>query len=105
MAQREAIRKIKKYLKILNEAGIKIEKAFLFGSYANNNMTDESDIDIMIVSQDFDVNNDVITGKVWNLTRSVDPRIEPYMVGKYKFENDDVSPLLQIVKKEGVLIE
>jgi len=67
-------------------------------------MTDESDIDIMLVSHDFDINNDKIIGKVWNLTRSVDIRIEPYMVGKNRFENDDVSPLLQIVKRDGILI-
>jgi hypothetical protein len=42
--------------------------------------------------------------KVWALTRQVDARIEPYGIGIRKFLSDDVSPLLYIVKREGIEI-
>jgi hypothetical protein len=38
------------------------------------------------------------------LTGQIDTRIEPYTVGLKKFLSDDVSPLLQIVKHEGIEI-
>jgi predicted nucleotidyltransferase len=34
--------------------GISIDYAYLFGSYANGNMREDSDIDLILVSEDFD---------------------------------------------------
>ena len=48
--------------------------------------------------------DDIAFGLIWRLTRKVDSRIEPYAVGLSRFDNDDVSPLLQIVKLEGIPI-
>lgn len=105
MAQKEIINKVKLYLSKLAEAGIHIDKAYLYGSYANGgNISESSDIDVMIVSKKFDTDSDKFAGVIWKLTTKVDSRIEPYIVGLNRFNNDDVSPLLQIVKKEGVLI-
>lgn len=44
----------------------------------------------------------MLVGEAWRLTAEVDTRIEPYTVGYKKFQEDDVSPLLQIVKQEGI---
>ena len=64
-----------------------------------------SDIDVMLVSKRFDDNSDDLAyGLIWKLTRKVDRRIEPFAVGLSRFDNDEVSPLLQIVKKEGIPI-
>jgi predicted nucleotidyltransferase len=105
MAERHIIDSVKRYLQKLIEAGIEIDRAYLYGSYSRGtDVTSDSDIDVMIVSKAFDKTNKKIVGIVWGLTSDIDVRIEPYMVGKQKFENDDVSPLLQIVKKEGILI-
>ena len=38
----------------------------------------------------------------WSLALREDFRIEPYAVGSKTFRNDDVNPLIQIVKKEGI---
>ena len=104
MAQREVIEILKKYCLLLNISGIPVEKAFLYGSYSRNEETADSDIDIMIVSPVFDENDDVIKAKAWRLTEKINLRIEPYTVGSKKFLNDNVSPLLQIVKREGIEI-
>ena len=105
MARKETIGKVAEYIKILNESGLQIDKAFLFGSAARNEEHEESDIDVMLVSKRFDdKSDDLAFGLIWRLTRKVDSRIEPFAVGLSRFNHDDVSPLLQIVKKEGIPI-
>jgi predicted nucleotidyltransferase len=103
MDRKETLNKLSEYIKILNESGLNIEKAFLFGSAAKNEFREESDIDVMLVSSRFDdQSDDLAYGLIWKLTRRVDSRIEPYAIGLNRFDNDEVSPLLQIVKKEGI---
>ena len=105
MDRKETLNKVSEYIKILNDSGLHIEKAFLFGSAARNEAQEGSDIDVMLVSRRFDDNSDDSAyGLIWKLTRKVDSRIEPYAVGLSRFVNDEVSPLLQIVKKEGIQV-
>ena len=102
MAQSEVIELLKQYCLLLNISGIPVEKAFLYGSYSRGDATPDSDIDIMLVSQMFDADNADANIKAWSYTRKIDTRIEPYTVGLQQFLNDEVSPLLQIVKQEGI---
>lgn len=104
MAGKSVINILQDYLSLLQSEGIKIEKAFLYGSYLNDTESSESDIDLMVVSQQFDNADDLLIGKVWALTKKVNSRIEPFIVGIKKFETDDVSPIIQIVKNEGLEI-
>jgi predicted nucleotidyltransferase len=104
MAQIEIIDLVRKYILLLNAAGIPVVKAFLYGSYARNEAHPDSDIDVMVISPAFDTHDDKIKAKAWLLTEKVDLRIEPYTIGVNKYLSDDISPLLQIVKKEGLEI-
>ena len=52
MAKDEVIGKVKEYIRILNESGLNIEKAFLYGSAARDEATADSDIDVLLVSRD-----------------------------------------------------
>ena len=104
MSQTEVIAIVKNYLNTLKQAGIPVEMAFLYGSYARNEATEDSDIDLLLISSVFDTNDDYILSSPWLYITQVDHRIEPYSVGLKKFESDDVSPLLQIVRKEGIRI-
>ena len=104
MAQNEIIKLLQSYIALLNKAGLRIQKAFLFGSYARNEGGDESDIDIMLVSESFDNNNIEEKAKAWQLTRKVDVRIEPFTIGLKKFISEDDSALLAVVRKEGIEI-
>lgn len=54
MDKNPVIKAIKFFEKCLIEKGIKLSKIILFGSHANGNANNESDIDIIIVSNDFD---------------------------------------------------
>jgi uncharacterized protein len=105
MLQEEVIDKIRRYCLLLNDAGIRVEKAFLYGSWARKEGTKESDIDVMIISPDFDNQDMMLKAKAWRLTEGIDPKIEPYGVGSKKFAHDDVSPLLQVVREEGLEIK
>jgi predicted nucleotidyltransferase len=105
MAEKTIIALIQRFLKRLLQEGIPVEKAFLYGSYARGEENEESDIDVMIVSEIFDRLDDQTVGKTWRISRSVDVKIEPYTVGKKRFFNDQYSPLLQLVKTEGLEIQ
>jgi len=48
MDKREAISKVKAYKQLLNDY-FKLEKVYLFGSYAKNTYRKDSDIDVAIV--------------------------------------------------------
>jgi predicted nucleotidyltransferase len=104
MAQGEIIELLKRYIVLLNIEGISVNKAYLFGSYSNNTATELSDIDIMIVSDKYDDSDDIAIGKIWKLTRKINSKIEPYLIGINKFRNDDSSPLINIVKTKGIEI-
>ncbi len=102
MAQREVIELLKQYIALLRSEGINIYKAFLYGSYLTNTASDESDIDLMIVTED--ESNDFVAGRIWSLTKKVNTKIEPYLVGRTRFDTNDNSPLIDLVRKNGLEI-
>ncbi|MBU1369981.1 MAG: nucleotidyltransferase domain-containing protein [Bacteroidetes bacterium] len=101
MAKKEIVELLKKYIFVLRSEGITIDKAYLYGSYLSNTASHDSDIDIMIVTENED---DYLTGKIWSLTRKVNSKIEPYLVGKGRFNNNEDSPLIELVKRTGLEI-
>ncbi len=101
MAKKDIIELLKKYIAILRAEGIFVEKAYLYGSHLSNTSNDESDIDIMIVSE---CEDDDTIGKIWSLTRKVNSKIEPYLIEKNRFKNDNNSQLINIVKSTGLEI-
>jgi len=102
MAKNEVIDILKRYIYLLRAEGITIDKAFLYGSYLSNTATNDSDIDLMIVMDN--ENDDYLAGKIWSLTQKVNSKIEPYLVGKTRFYNNDNSPLIDLVKNTGLEI-
>lgn len=52
----------------------------MYGSYSRGEENENSDIDIMIVSQQFDRDDDKQIGRIWRVTKSFDYRIEPYII-------------------------
>ncbi len=103
MATREVIKLLKKYIALLNTEGISVNRAFLFGSYSNDTASETSDIDVMIVPNNYDETDDATVGKIWSLTRKINTKIEPFVVGTKKFK-DNSSPLVQMIKTSGIEI-
>ena len=105
MANKKIVELLKKYIFLLKTEGISVEKAFLFGSYLSGNATNDSDIDLMIVTNDEDAENDLVAGKVWNLTRRISTKIEPFLIGFDKFSDGKSSPLVDLIKRKGIEIK
>jgi len=94
--------RIKEYIDlVLNN--YKVEAIILFGSYAKGSYNENSDIDIAIVTDDF--NNDIIDEelKLMKLRRKIDTRIEPHLirVEDYKKVN---TPFIKEVIDNGIKI-
>jgi len=102
MAKREVIDILKKYITLLRAEGISVDKAFLYGSYLSNTAAEESDIDLLLVIDD--ENDDYLAGKAWSLTHKVSSKIEPFLVGKDRFYENENSPLINSVKLSGLEI-
>ncbi|MEI6752620.1 MAG: nucleotidyltransferase domain-containing protein [Paludibacter sp.] len=104
MATNDVLELLRKYVTLLNTEGISVYKAYLFGSYSTNTATEFSDIDVMIVSTSLEEPDDKVTGKAWKLTRKIDSKIEPFLIGLNKFNDDSSSPILSMIKSKGILI-
>ncbi len=103
MAENQIIELVREYLRQLASAGVRVDRAFLYGSYANGNSGNESDIDLLIVSESAENDSDRAAIIAWKLTRKTDTRIEPYLVSPKKF-HENFSPLILAVKKNGIEI-
>ena len=104
MANKKIIELSKKYIALLKTEGISVEKVFLYGSYSSDTATDHSDIDLLIVTNNVDVDDDFIVGKIWKLTRKISTKIEPFLIGFNRFEQSNNSPLIDFIKKKGIEI-
>jgi len=104
MSQTDAINIVRAYLVVLKQAGINIDKAFLYGSYARDEANIDSDIDLLLVSSLFDTDDDYVLAKPWLYTNKVDYRIEPLSIGLKKFTTDDTSPIIELVRQTGIEI-
>jgi predicted nucleotidyltransferase len=101
MVNREIVDVVKKYLSELELNGLHISKAFIYGSQVHGTATAESDIDLMLVSPQFDFEYEEYLPFIWFSMIRSDNHIEPYIVGEKRFLTDDMSPIIGIVKYEG----
>lgn len=53
MDKKTVTQKLTRFQKILESKGIKVSKLILYGSYANGNAREDSDIDVVVISDDF----------------------------------------------------
>lgn len=93
------IKKVKRYLKELIKHKIRIEKAYLYGSYARGNYHKDSDIDVIIISKDFQGIGIYDWKRIIPYRRNIDVKIEPIA---YKTEDfNDSDPLAVEVMATG----
>ena len=92
---------IKKYIEKISQY-YKIEAIILFGSYAKGTEDEDSDIDIAIISNDF---NDIIEdgAKLIGLTWKIDTRIEPHPITTEDYKNVS-NPFIREVVDTGIKV-
>ena len=103
MDKREDIISIaKKYLELVKASAfpMQINKAYLFGSFANGSPQKDSDIDIALVVDEWvgDYEDSVVP--IWRLRKDVDFRIEPHII----VPNEDYADFLPEIQKTGIEI-
>jgi len=104
MVDESIVNIIRRYLEVVVASGIHAEKAILFGSYARGTQRPESDIDVIVLAEEFDQNNWEIENELWRLILKADTRIQPWGVGIRQYIEDDVSPVIEMARREGIEI-
>ena len=77
-----------------------VKQIYLFGSYANGNANDESDIDVAVILDHIDSNYLAQNTKLFQLRRNIDLRIEPVLIEA----TNDISGFLSEIKATGISI-
>lgn len=105
MAQATAgvIEAIRRYLRVLEEQGIHVDDAILFGSFAKGTARDESDIDVALISKAFSGNRFDDRRRIVPLRRAIDGRIEPMPFRPEHFAEG--GNLVDEIKRVGIRIE
>ena len=98
---REIMESIQKYIEKISQY-YKIEAIILFGSYAKGTEKEDSDIDIAIISSDF---NDIIEdgAKLIGFTWKIDTRIEPHPITTEDYEKVS-NPFVKEVMNTGIKV-
>jgi predicted nucleotidyltransferase len=93
---------VKRYIAAIEAHGIHLQQAILFGSYTNGRYTEWSDIDVALVSDDFQGIRFYDREKLSQPTLQIDARIDPlpYQTKDFTEENFFVQEIL----KSGVKI-
>jgi predicted nucleotidyltransferase len=105
MVEEAVIESIKRYLASLPALGIHARRAVVFGSYVQGQVDEYSDIDLVVIAPEFDGVRDIeFIEKLWQATISADNRIEPIPCGEQEWEIDQSRPILEIARREGIII-
>ena len=92
----------KRYLELVKASNfpMQINKAYLFGSYANGNPNKDSDIDIAFIVNKWVGDYEDVIVPIWRLRKNVDFRIEPHII----VPNEDFADFLPEIQRTGIEI-
>ncbi len=94
--RQDIIEKINQFKSELIDSGLKIDKSILFGSYAKGNANKWSDIDLLLVSPDFDNNLfDNIDKYAQVNIKFPEIEIHPYSTDNFKKEDLFLNEILK----------
>lgn len=97
---------IRDYLAAVRAAGIQARRAVLFGSHARGAADECSDIDLVVLAPELESPADRrLVDRLWRLRATTDSRIEPIPCGEREWETDASRPILEIARREGVVID
>ena len=105
MVESAIITAVRRYIAVLPSLGIHARRAILFGSFACGRADEYSDIDLVVIAPEFDGSREMaLIEKLWQARTSVDNRIEPIPCGEREWETDQGRPILEIARREGIII-
>jgi predicted nucleotidyltransferase len=104
MVESAVVTVLRRYMAVLESMGIHARQVVVFGSFARGEANDLSDIDVIVIAPEFDGPREIgLIEKLWQAT-SADNRIEPIPCGEQEWETDQCRPILEIARREGVVI-
>jgi predicted nucleotidyltransferase len=96
---------VRHYLQALQETGLAVKFGVLFGSWTSGTASPWSDIDLLVVSPQFDgLRNRQEVNLLWRQAARIDSRIEPIACGEQQWERDDSIAIIEIARREGTPI-
>jgi predicted nucleotidyltransferase len=105
----QIIKKLREVLKKLSqELPVKINRGILFGSYARGEAEEESDLDLILVSESFRGLNyleriNQLLDLEWKLIDALDKPFDLLFYSPEEWEREDL-PIIRIAKEEGIEI-
>lgn len=103
MADSSVLEVVRRYLRNLAARGIRARMGIIFGSHASGHPDQWSDIDLLVVSAVFDgAFPREAVNCLWRVAARTDSRIEPIPCGERQWTEDSATPLIEIVRREGV---
>ena len=103
----QIIKKLREVLKKLSqELPVKINRGILFGSYARGEAEEESDLDLILVSESFRGLNyleriNQLLDLEWKLIDALDKPFDLLFYSPEEWEKED-SPIIRIAKEDGI---
>lgn len=97
----EIVESLNKYIEKVKEL-YNIDSVILFGSYAKGTNDENSDIDVAIISSDFEDIYDVMA-ELMGLTWNLDNRIEPHPIKTQDFEEVN-NPFIHEIIETGIKV-
>ena len=94
--------RVAQYVRILQDHGVNVSRAYLFGSHVRGSAHEWSDIDVALVTDRFQGDSIDFKFFLTRLTRKIDPDIEPHPYLEADFNN--THPLPREILRTGVLI-
>lgn len=102
MLEQSVLKAVNTYLDAVRAQGIAVERAVVFGSQAMGIAHALSDIDLLVVSPQFDAMKDRSgINLLWRLAARIDSRIEPIPCGSRQWQEDDLSAVIEIARLQG----
>ena len=96
---------VKKFIQALPK-NISPDRIIIFGSYANKKATKDSDIDIVLVSKNFNkMSEDDRLDILYKASRFIEPEIHPWGVTQEELDKADFQSTLGAVKSFGKVVK
>ena len=94
---------VQRFLALLYAEGIRVEAAYIFGSFAEERSNRWSDIDVAVVSPDVSEDRFHERIRLTMLSSSIDSRIEPVPFRPEAFVDED--PLAWEIRRKGIRVD
>ena len=105
MVEPAIVRVVTECLLAVRRSGLRVSRGVVFGSHARGEARPESDIDVLVISPEFDGPYDRQRVDIlWQMRARTDSRVEPFGVGERQWQEDDANPIIEIARREGQVL-